>query len=148
MSYNASWHSIKKTIGNKEVIGRMLQEAEGKILQQEVTMPKEYERVPNFFPCLTTKGGNTLIGRYTNHSRRYDNLVKEVFEELYRENKKQPRSLEELIEAINAEGRVSIKPEPVYHYANGKFNKPVKKVYLAITEKRGIYPPKQKAKKA
>ncbi len=127
----------------------MLQKTE-KILQQEVTMPDEYERVPNLFRCLTTKGENTLIGRYTNHTKRYDNLVREVFEELVWENKKQQRSIEELIDAINAEGRVHIKSEPVKHFstANGKFDKPVKKVYLAITENRGIYPPKQKAKRA
>lgn len=127
----------------------MLQETE-KILRQEVTMPEGYERVQNFFRCLTTKGENTLIGRYTNHTKWYDNLVKEVFEELYQENKKQPRSIEELIEVINAEGRFFIKPEPVKHYptSNGKFDKPVKKVYLAITEKRGIYPPKQHKKRA
>ena len=104
-------------------------------LHQEVEEHSGYERIEGFH-CLPTKGENTLVGSYTNNTDEYEDFAREVIMELAAENRKEKRTIEELVEIVEKARKLFITIEYVKTFptCGGKFAKPVKKVYLFITK--------------
>ena len=103
-------------------------------LCQQIEKHRGYERLSGFI-CLPTKGVGTLVGLYTNHTKEYEDFVRKIVKQLAEANRKEKRTIEELVEMIGEEKEFSITLEYVKTFpVEGKFIKPAQKVYLFITE--------------
>ncbi len=104
-------------------------------LHQEVGEHSGYERTEGFI-CLPTKGEDTFVGLYSNDTDEYENFVREIVRKLAKENRKEKTTIEELVSKIEKAEKVSIIMEYVKTFpVEGKFIKPIKRVYLFITKR-------------
>ena len=102
--------------------------------QTEILEHKGYERL-KVFRFLNAEDGNALIGHYISNNPQNNELTKNVLESLWEENKKQKRSVKDLIEEIEKKNNVSIIVEEIPYLPTKKIKKEkTRKMYLFITK--------------